>query len=80
MALIDTCWRKLLYAGVAQDRKSPEGRPASEFAEAAIDEEIAAASAAEQPAMMIVLLRGECLSIIAAATLAFVAGAPKAFR
>ena len=73
-ALIYTWRRKLREAGAA------EALPAPVFAEALLDEDAVAVSAAEHPAMIIDLPRGKRLSIYPAASPALVAAALKALR
>jgi transposase len=79
-ALIYTWRRKLLDAGAAREADLPEALPPPVFAEALIDGDAAAASAAEHPAMVIDLPRGKRLSIFAAASPALVAAALKGLR
>ena len=79
-ALIYTWRRKLLDAGAAQENRAPEALPVPVFAEALIDGEAMAASAAERPAMIIDLPRGKRLSIYSAASPALVAAALKGLR
>ena len=79
-ALIYTWRRKLLDAGVAQEAEAPEALPAPVFAEALIDGDAIAASAAERPAMIIDLPRGKRLSVFAAASPALVTAALKGLR
>ena len=79
-ALIYTWRRKLLDAGAAQEAKAPKGLPAPVFAEAVVDESLAAASAAEHPALIIDLPRGKRVRIFAAASPRLVAAALKALR
>lgn len=78
--LIYTWRRKLLDAGAAQEASAPEALPAPVFAEALIDGEAMAASAAEPPAMIIDLPRGKRVSIYSAASATLVAAALKALR
>ena len=78
--LIYTWRRKLLDAGVAQEASAPEALPAPVFAEAVIDGDAVAASAAEPPALIIDLPRGKRVSVFAAASPALVAAALKALR
>ena len=78
--LIYTWRRKLREAGAAQEASAAEALTAPVFAEAVMDEDAAAAGAAEHPAMIIDLPRGKRLSIYPAASPALVAAALKAFR
>lgn len=78
--LIYTWRRKLLDASVAQEAELPEALPTPVFAEAVMDEDAAAASAAEHPAMIIDLPRGKRVSIYPAASPALVAAALKGLR
>jgi transposase len=78
--LIYTWRRKLLDAGAAQEAEVPEALPAPVFAEALIDGDAMAASAAERPAMIIDLPRGKRLSVFAAASPALVTAALKGLR
>lgn len=79
-ALIYTWRRKLLDAGVAQEASAAEALPAPVFAEAVLDEDAVAVSAAEHPAMIIDLPRGKRLSVFAAASPALVTAALKGLR
>lgn len=79
-ALIYTWRRKLREAGAAQEANAPEALPTPVFAEAVLDEDAVAVSAAERPAMIIDLPRGKRLSIYPAASPALVAAALKALR
>lgn len=79
-ALIYTWRRKLLDAEATRDGDVPEALPAPVFAEAVMDEDAVAVSAAERPTMIIDLARGKRLSIFAAASPALVAAALKALR
>ena len=78
--LIYTWRRKLLDASVAQEAELPEALPTPVFAEAVMDEDAAAASAAGHPAMIIDLPRGKRVSIYPAASPALVAAALKGLR
>jgi len=78
--LIYTWRRKLLDAGAAQEASAVEALPAPVFAEAVLDEDAVAVSAAEHPAMIIDLPRGKRLSIYPAASPALVAAALKGLR
>ncbi|WP_379923612.1 transposase [Erythrobacter sp. R86502] len=79
-ALIYTWRRKLLEGGAAQEAEVPGALPVPVFAEAVLDEDATAASAAEHPAMIVDLPRGKRLSIFAAASPALVAAALKGLR
>ncbi len=72
-------WRKLREAG-EQASGLPEALPTPVFVEAVMDENAAVTSAAEHPAMIIDLSRGERLSIYPAASPALVTAASKALR
>lgn len=79
-ALIYTWRRKLREAEAARDGDVPEALPAPVFAEAVLDEDAVAVSAAERPAMIIDLPRGKRLSIYPSASPALVAAALKGLR
>jgi transposase len=79
-ALISTWRRKLLDASAAQQAKVPDALPAPVFAEAVLDENAVAASAADHPGMIIDLPRGKRVSIFATASPALVAAALKGLR
>jgi transposase len=79
-ALIYTWRRKLLDAKATGDGDVPEALPAPVFAEAVLDEDAVAVSAAERAAMIIDLPRGKRLSIYPAASPTLVAAALKALR
>ena len=70
----------MLDASVAQEAELPEALPTPVFAEAVMDEDAAAASAAGHPAMIIDLPRGKRVSIYPAASPALVAAALKGLR
>jgi transposase len=78
--LIYTWRRKLLDAGAAQEADVPEALSAPVFAEAVLEENAAATSTVEPPAMIIDLPRGKRLSIYPAASPALVAAALKGLR